>query len=751
MKIRLEHSLAIAIIAACCLAGRALAQEKQAAKAGAYPQEMARHYTVKEGLPSNNVFNLYRSPEGELLAITDAGHAVLKNGKWKALPRDAKVENAGTLAPASVNDLTAWNGQTALASDQGVSLLDADHKTTVYFAAGQVNQLAADAKGALYGASQYGIVKFTGAGSFDPVVALDDQGRQWGARDALGVAFDSTGALWFAVKAGVVQQAGDTWKFYTGEEGLPYNDFTCLAAGPNGVMWMGTHLGAIRFDGKEWEYRQGGLWLADDDVRDIEVDADGAAWIATPAGVSCIYFQTMTLAEKAAFYEEEMEKYIRRTEYGYVSEVGLKGPGDKSEIIYNDSDNDGLWTSMYGAGECFAYAATKDPKAKDRAKRAFEALRFLQKVTQESEIKPPHGYAARTIRGTDLPDPNIGRVEDDIRKKAEEDSEWKVYEPRWPKTKDGKWYWKSDTSSDELDGHYFFYPAYYDLAAETEEEKERVREVVRDLTDHMLEHNYTLIDHDGKPTRWSDYSPESLNHSWVWWPERGLKSLSMLSYLTVAEHMTGDAKYTEHIKLLREQHAFDTNAMITKVQYGIGSGNQSDDEMAIMSYYNLVKYTKDPELKHDMIYSFYAYWTLMQPEMNPFYNFAFAALGSGFDYREPWGIQHLAPWEGWLEDSMDTLFSFPLDRCDWGHENSHRLDIELLPRQNHSLPTEPYRMHRGLRNNGKVLPVENRFFHHWNTDPWHLDYPGNGQSLGSGTVFLLPYYMGLYHGFIVEE
>ena len=47
-----------------------------------------------------------------------------------------------------------------------------------------------------------------------------------------------------------------------------------------------------------------------------------------------------------------------------------------------DSDNDGLWTGMYGAGECFAYASTKDPAAKHRATKAFEALRFLSLVTQ---------------------------------------------------------------------------------------------------------------------------------------------------------------------------------------------------------------------------------------------------------------------------------------------------------------------------------------------------------------------------------
>ena len=84
----------------------------------------------------------------------------------------------------------------------------------------------------------------------------------------------------------------------------------------------------------------------------------------------------------------------------------------------------------------------------------------------------------------------------------------------------------------------------------------------------------------------------------------------------------------------------------------------------------------------------------------------------------------------------------------WGHLNSHRIDLLLLPPQQASEPYDDRRYDRGYRNNGKTLPVSERFFHHWNTDPWTLNYGGGGHSLGSGTVFLLPYYMGLYHGFI---
>lgn len=705
----------------CLLATIVAHSEVPSITIGKFPQEVAVKYTTDDGLPSNDVQSVYIGTDGLAYAETASGWAVLKNGRWAAAnaPADAVLPgriDAGLYA--DIADIT--------------------------------NQIAQSSKGRLVAATSKGLLEKT-AGGFEPIVVHDGLGRQWAVEDVRGVTFDSTGRLWFVTLAGAVCQTPEGWTFYTGKEGLPYNDFTCVAAGPNGEVWFGTRLGAVRFNDGEWAYRQGLRWLPDDDIRSIAVDENGNAWFATKAGVGCIERRMMTLAEKADFYEEEMEKYIRRTEYGYVSEVHLDAPGDKSHITYSDSDNDGLWTAMYGAGECFAYAATGDPKAKDRAKRAFEALRFLQKVTQGCEYSPPKGYVARTILPADGPDPNEGRVERDRKEREEGDALWKVYEPRWPLSADGKWFWKSDTSSDELDGHYFFYPLYYDLVADTEEEKERVREVVRDLTDHLIKYGYNLVDHDGTPTRWGVYSPEALNHDPNWWVERGLKSLSMLSYLAVARHMTDDPVYGEHMQWLRDEHAYDTNAMIYKIHRGIGSGNQSDDEMAFMSYYNLLKYTKADEFDQNLAFSFYSAWANEQPEMNPFFNFAYAAMGLDATYTSPWGTTPIAPWGGWLEDSVKTLESFPLDRCNWASSNRHRLDIMLLPRQQAVELTEKNRPNYGYRVNGKVIPVENRHFNHWNTNPWALDYGGDGRQLASGTVYLLPYYMGLYHGFIKEK
>ena len=727
-----------------------------------FRQEVAQHFTEKDEAPMEPVQLVDCAASGVIRVFAAGQWYEFQDGRWHgnaALKPGGDTQFGfadGKGLPVQV--AVPWREVRQLIRAGGTNFVAGAHACLAVPEGGEpiwvgwpenltVRQMTISPDGVLHVGSNAGLWALRGR-DWRQVQVLDDGGRAWAVGDVPGVGFDSKGQLWFATKAGVGCRTAGGCRFFEGKDGLPWNDFTDMAAGPEGEVWFGTHLGAVRFDGKEWQYRQGPRWLPQDDVVQVAVDGRGTAWFATAGGVGCIELKSMTLAEKAEFYEQEIERYIKRTPYGYVAEAPLRTPGDKSTASPQDSDNDGLWTSMYGAGECFAYGATKDPKAKERAKKAFEALRLLQKVTQGCAHEPPKGYIARTIRPVDWPDPNVGRLEGD-REAQQHDKLWKVYEPRWPKSADGKWFWKSDTSSDELDGHYFFYPIYYDLCADTDAERERVREVVRDVTDHLLTHHYVLIDHDGKPTRWGVYGPEYLNQNPLWWQERGLKSLSMLSYLAVAEHVCGDPKYGAAARELIDRDGYAQNAMHPKVQHGPGSGNQSDDEMAFMSYYGLLRCSQDEVLKNMIRYSFYRYWLNEAPEMNPFFNFAYAACSLNATVSSPWGAFPVTPWPGWFEDSMATLYGFPLDRLNWPLRNSHRLDVVFLPPVGSSdveSPDAPRR--RGNRVDGKVLPVENRHFGHWNTDPWELDYGGNGGELGAGTVFLLPYYMGLYHGFI---
>jgi hypothetical protein len=276
--------------------------------------------------------------------------------------------------------------------------------------------------------------------------------------------------------------------------------------------------------------------------------------------------------------------------------------------------------------------------------------------------------------------------------------------------------------------------------AETEEDKARVRQVVAAITDHLIEHDFQLVDHDGEPTRWARFSPTVLNGD-ILKGCRGLNSLSILSYLKVAEHMTGDAKYRAAYDRLIREHSYATNVLDPKRRSGPGTGNQSDDEMAFMCYYNLLKYETDPELRKKYLWSLRWYWMLEEPERCPLFNFIFVALDDGSRFQ----ALRTRRVDSYLTDAVDTLKRIPIDRLDWAYRNGHRLDVVMLPERSYRLRPG------GHLASGQVLPIDERGLEHWNQDPWQLDGGGDGRTLTDGAGFLLPYYMGLHHGFILPD
>ena len=216
----------------------------------------------------------------------------------------------------------------------------------------------------------------------------------------------------------------------------------------------------------------------------------------------------------------------------------------------------------------------------------------------------------------------------------------------------------------------------------------------------------------------------------------------------MAEHVSGGgAKYREAYDRLVREHSYATNVTDPKLQNGPGSGNQSDDEMAFMCFYNLLNYERDARLRSLYRIALLRYWLLDQLEANPLFNYLFAALYSGEAARGVPDFGILAPRipRSCLENAADTLIRYPLDRINWGYRNSHRLDIEPLP--SYLIDTS---RQRTARRDGTCLPIDERFVEYWNHDPWNVDSASDGRTLADGASFLLPYYLGLYYGFIRE-
>jgi hypothetical protein len=401
-----------------------------AEKAGVFPIEIKHAFTTEQGLPDNHIHciaettsavyagtarglsrfdgnkwlpvsGLSRDPVELCAALGDSLYVVFEGGLQRvsatAVNRVATIPTGRPLALAASEKILY------LAMDTGLYRANAGvaEFTRMDFPANAKNirQIAVSPAGELAVAASGGLFVRNAAGIWSTEYPQEGP-RSWAPKDVRAVAFDSEGRLWFASPQGAGYRGAIGWKLFTGAEGLPYDDFTTIAAGEPGVVWFGTSLGAIRFDGKTWEYRQGLRWLPDDHIRAITVSVSGNAWFATAKGAGLIERKPTTFAEKARYYEDEIDKRHRRTPYGYVAEVELPTAGDKSKWIQHDTDNDGLWTAMYGAGECFAYAATHDPLAKQRARKAFEALRFLSQVTQGGSRLPGQVHSSHQRHGS---------------------------------------------------------------------------------------------------------------------------------------------------------------------------------------------------------------------------------------------------------------------------------------------------------------------------------------------------------------
>ncbi len=696
-----------------CLAGAAgFCDGEPLVEVGVFAQERHEAHTTAQGLPDNDVRRVWVGATGEAVAETAGGTAVFDGTRWvgapeRTAPATLTLEGSalGALEEEAGGAVTVWalaehGGETAAATDKGLFLKrDGEWR-----------------------------------------MALPRQGTvRWAPVDVRAVAYDGAGRLWFASPQGVgCREDGDGWRLYTGAEGLPFNDFTCMTAGAKAV-WFGTTNGAVRFEEGVWSFRQGRRWLLDNHVRGIAVDGAGDAWIATAGGVSRIMRRPMTLAEKAAFYREEIERHHRRTRFGYVNPAVLATPGDKDTATPVFTDNDGHFTGLYLAAVSLGYAATGEARLREDAARAFRALAFLSEVTAGGTHPAPRGFIARCVKPTSEADPNpdFDLAYDQRRNKA--DALWKIIQPRWPVDATGEWYWKNDSSSDELDGHFFGFAVYFDRVCATEEERETVRGVVRRIMDHVLDNGYNLVDHDGQPTRWGRFSPDDLNRNSAWCDERGLNSLSILTYLSIAHHITGDQRYRdEYLKLaLDEGYAMNGMTQPTPLPGPGGAGHQPDDNMAFMNYYHLIRYETDPKLLNMHFHAIHTHWRYERIERNPFANYVYGACCQGKTRTDQWGTTDLTPPEECHRDAADTLRRFPLDLLDWPMSNAHRIDMRPLANGA-----------GGGGVDGRVFPIDERHEVFWDMNPWALEYKGDGTRLREGTPFLLAYYLGLAHGFV---
>ena len=436
----------------------------------------------------------------------------------------------------------------------------------------------------------------------------------------------------------------------------------------------------------------------DDNISDIWISDDGKSiFLNTEKGISKISIVERTLSEKADIIEERINERHRRE--GLVAACRLDDAENPQYYFIKDNDNDGLWTSYHVVAMSLAYAATKELRYLESARKSMHALIMLQNA---SGIP---GLVARSI----LP------VEEKINKTDQ-----------WRLTPDKKRIWKSDTSSDEIDGHFFAFYSYWEHIAKFDKNEDKlIKKQVRELINYIVDNNYQLIDWDGERTRWGFWNPEELNDNPEHYLENGLNSAQILSFLKTAYHITGDKKYLKHYNYLIIEHGYLANVLTEKKVYP-DENNHSDNQLGYCALYPLLQLEFGPKERNALQRTVRRHQKTLNRDGSAFFYFAAATIDPEFVD---------------IESAVNNLRQIPTDRRQWRMINSNRADIVWHPRLSRF----------GRKQLLNVLHADEVSWAKWNSNPYYPDTGSDGRNEDDGSSWLLAYWMGRYHGFIKSQ
>ncbi|MEN8194483.1 MAG: hypothetical protein ABFS12_16810, partial [Bacteroidota bacterium] len=479
-----------------------------------------------------------------------------------------------------------------------------------------------------------------------------------------------------------------------GSDGLPYENTTCLEKGFNGDLWIGTTKGAIRMTNDEWQYFGTQHWLPSNNVHDIAV-GNNAVYVATDKGIGIIKYEQYTLHKKANYYERHIREWGHKR-LGFTHTLYKRG----DEWIREVSDNDGGHTATYLAAMSYKYAVTGDESARKEAVESFKAMLWLERIT------PIDGFIARAIWSS-------------VADKDEKGRHGSGGLPaKWYPTEDSLWYWKGDTSSDEVIAHFYAVSLFHDLVAEGKE-KELAKEHIARVAEYIIENGWVYIDMDGKTTRWGRWNPEYLLRPYGW-VDRGVNGLEAMTFAKTAYNLTGDKKFEDGFNQLLK-FGYQNHLVRQKNTFPPESIAPWDDNLAFRSYYTIFRYVDDPYIRSVLLRSIERSYEVKRLAHFPWFNFAYGAI-SGNDCEVDKAVKHLR--------------EMPLDCIEYSYTNSFRDDLQA---------ESGYTGYEGVP---RALSPREKTMSRSSSDVLRYDGGSNGRRVIEPSGYLRAYWMGRYHGFI---
>ncbi len=472
------------------------------------------------------------------------------------------------------------------------------------------------------------------------------------------------------------------------------------------------------------------------------LDADSGAWSGVPTTEGIAWF---VLSVKDSAGAEASEMYGIRIGDPNVDgplKTLAKGYQDVYEARHmwhglsysarNPDDPNGdyqlscMGDAAFTSGQCtsamaFRYGATHSQEAFDMLKQHIEGWRFFQELTG---VK---GLIGRSYL----------RADDPV-----EDGQWDKLYPESDKYcyTEGKyagWCWRADTSRDQVTGAVLGVSTAYDMMDDAEI-KQKAADFLVDLADHIIYNNLQLVDPDGAGTKYGNID----GNNFEGWPvENGLNAVCALAWIKSAIHASGEQRFVDFYNTLLEEKEYARimrEHMWVYNEYAPPYENKwYNAYMAFENFFILTRLEEDPTLHAEFseIFRDTLWLNLADPTPNR------RGVKEHNPVKTPWYIYstgdrypdalYYALWQL-------TVFSPPPLRNRY-IQNSIDPEIEINPdRPNEAL----YPLPSNKRLEDMVI---------WHKNPYELDGGQDNGEERTGCDYLLPYWMGVYYGYVNEE
>ncbi|MCX8064915.1 MAG: hypothetical protein N3G21_07050 [Candidatus Hydrogenedentes bacterium] len=432
--------------------------------------------------------------------------------------------------------------------------------------------------------------------------------------------------------------------------------------------------------------------------------------------ILCLAFSTLIFAQlpneqncpiplwrKAEIFQTDMEKRFLLD--GQALCKLILPQRDGSGISYNMPDN-AYMTGIYVGTLSMKYLCTNDEKDLEKLLKSVDALHLLCRASGVP------GLLARAVIPINSP--------------WEDDGMWRP-------SPDGKYRWRGDVSSDQVDGVMFGFSWAY----ETVKDETVRREIAKDVTaivEHILQNDLQIVDADGKPTTWGKYYP-------LYTRIEALNALLWLQALKIAYQVSQDEKYAKLYKEYVFDKKYGERAVLARRNLDPtkkGFVNHSDDVLFFLGVEPLLRLETDPQIREFYVKSLKRGWEGsggypgLKPESNPLHAFLTAKyLG---DTSE-------------VENAIKTLEWFPFT-IKWNNDTIKSYEEQYGIKLTWDILSP-------LPEKGKPIPIDRRekTWSTWVQDPYHsAGNPNDWHPLEyNGHDYLLGYWLGRYYKFIPPD